>query len=150
MNATDTQTTTSQRTSSTSTNMRLTPLWARGTGIAILAVAFAYTVADGLAGPLFVTGTGEVTLANVLVFTVLGGTAGAMLAYLVRRFARRPRVTFISMTLVALAGYAVVPFTAAASLETAIWLNVFHLVVAIPVIGVLTRYLPKDRTSADA
>ena len=58
-------------------------------------------------------------------------------------------MTFLAVTVIALAGYAVVPFTAAESVQTAIWLNVFHVVVAIPVIGMLARYLPGSRTSTE-
>jgi membrane protein DedA with SNARE-associated domain len=97
-----------------------------------------------------VASAGEVTLGNVIGFTVFGGTVGAATAYVIGRVARRPRLTFLTVALIALAGYAVVPFNAAESLETATWLNVFHVVVAIPAIGMLTRYLPKDRTSAEA
>ncbi len=97
-----------------------------------------------------VTGAGEVTLGNVIGFTILGGTVGAVLAYVIGRFGRRPRLTFLAVTLIALAGYAVVPFTAAESIETAVWLNIFHVVVAVPVIGMLTRYLPGTRASVEA
>lgn len=136
--------------SSSPTVAKLAVLWARGTGIAVLAVAFAYTLAERTAGPLVVTGAGEVTLGNVIGFTIFGGTVGAALAYAVGRFARRPRMTFVAVTLIALAGYSVVPFTAAESVGTAIWLNILHLVVAIAVIGTLGRYLPRDRTSVAA
>ena len=61
-----------------------------------------------------------------------------------------PRMTFLAVTLIALAGYAVVPFTAAESTQTAVWLNIFHVAVAVPVIGMFTRYLPGNRTSTEA
>ena len=83
-------------------------------------------------------------------YNVVYGSIGAALAYLAGRFARRPRLTFLAVTIIALAGYAVVPFTAAESTQTAIWLNVFHVLVAIPVIGILTRYLTEIRTSVEA
>ena len=128
----------------------LAGLWATGTGMAVLLVASAYFLANASAGPLVVTGAGEVTLGNVIGFTILGGTVGAVLAYVIGRFGRRPRLTFLAVTLIALAGYAVVPFTAAESIETAVWLNIFHVVVAVPVIGMLTRYLPGTRASVEA
>lgn len=135
-----------------STNRRtigsLIGFWAAG--VAILLVSAAYLLANAVSGPLVVTDVGEVALSHVVGFTVLGATVGATLAYLAERFARRPRLTFLTVTIIALAGYAVVPFTAAESTQTAIWLNVFHLVVAIPVIGMLTRYLPESRTSDEA
>lgn len=72
-------------------------------------------VAKQVADSLVVSGTGEVTLGNAI------------------------------GSLIALAGYAVVPFTAAESVGTALWSNVFHVVVAVPVIVALTRYLPSER-----
>lgn len=124
----------------------LARLWIIGTGLAVLFVTSVYFVADAVAGPLVVAGAGEVTLSNVVGFTLLGSTVGAALAYVIGRLARRPRLTFVAVALTALAGYAVVPFTAAESPETAIWLNALHVVVAIPVITMLKRYLAKDRT----
>lgn len=113
-------------------------------------MAAAYLVATAVSGPLVVTDVGEITLDNVIGFTIFGGTVGAALAYVVGRFAWKPRMTFLAVTLIALSGYAVVPFTAAESTQTAIWLNIFHVVVAIPVIGMLARYLPRNRTSTEA
>lgn len=129
---------------------RLTKLGAAGTGVALLLVASAYLLATGIAGPLVVTGAGEITLGNVIGFTIFGSTIGVALAYAIGRFTRKPRFTFTAVALIALAGYAVVPFTAAESVETATWLSILHLVVATPVIGMFSRYLPRDRTSVEA
>lgn len=149
MNAVDTR-----PTGEVSTNRRplgsLIRFWAAGTGIAILLASAAYLTGNAVSGPLIVTDVGEIALSNVIGFTFFGATIGATLAYLAGRFARRPRLTFLTVTIIALAGYAVVPFTAAESTQTAVWLNVFHAVVAIPVIGILTRYLPESRTSDGA
>lgn len=128
----------------------LVRLWAVGTSMAVLLVAAAYLLANEVAGPLVVTGGKEITLGNVVGFTIFGSTVGAALAYVVGRSARRPRLTFLSVTVIALAGYGVVPFTAAESAQTAIWLNIFHVIVAIPVIGMLTRYMNRDRTPVEA
>lgn len=128
----------------------LVTLWAAGTGIAVLLAALAYLTARELTGPLVVADAGEVTLGNVIGFTIFGATVGAALAVAVERFSRRPRPTFLAVTVIALAGYAVVPFTAATSIGTALWLNSFHLVVAVPVVGILARWLPRDRSSVAA
>ena len=116
----------------------------------MLLVAAAYFLANTVTGPLVVTDAGQITLGNVIGFTIIGGTVGAALAYVVERFARSPRLVFLSATLIALSGYAVVPFTASASTQTVLWLNIFHVIVAIPVIGTLTRYLPRNRTTVEA
>lgn len=149
MNAVDTR-----PTGEVSTNRRpigsLIKSWAAGTAIAILLASAAYLLANAVSGPLVVTDLGEIALGNVVGFTLFGATIGAALAYLAGRFARRPRMTFLALTTIALVGYAVVPFTASESTQTAVWLNVFHVVVAIPVIGILTRYLPENGISDDA
>ena len=123
--------------------------WAVGTGLALVMVAGVYLLSNAVSGPLVVADIGEVTLANVVGFTFFGAAIGAVLAYAVSRYARKPRLTFLAVTVIALAGYGVVPFTAAETTTSAIWLNVFHVVVAIPVIGLLTRYLT-DRNSHEA
>ena len=125
-------------------------LWAAGTGIAAILVAVAFQIAKEVADPLVVSGTGEVTLGNVIGMTVIGATVGAAFAYGIGRFTQRPRRVFVVVTLIALVGYAVVPFTAAESVGTALWLNVFHVVVAVPVIVALTRCLPSERVSTEA
>lgn len=149
MNAVDTQEVADMATTRSPVR-RLAELWAVGTGLAVLLTAAVFLPADAASGPLVVADVGEVTLGNVVGLTFFGATVGAVLAEVVRRFARKPRLTFLAVTLIALAGYAVVPFTAAETTQTAIWLNVFHVVVAIPVIGILTRYLPRNRTSTQA
>ena len=113
-------------------------------------VTVAFQVAKQVSDPLVVSGTGEVTLGNAIGMTIIGATVGAAVAYGIGRFTQRPRRVFVAATLIALAGYAVVPFTAAESVGTALWLNVFHVVVAVPVIVALTRYLPSERVSAGA
>lgn len=129
---------------------KLAGLWAMGTGIAVLLVTAAHHVATGIADPLVVAGLGEVTLPNVIGFTIFGATVGAVVAHLIGHFGRRPRMAFLAVALIALAGYAVVPFTAAESAQTAIWLNILHLVVAIPVVGMLARYLPGSGATVEA
>jgi len=130
--------------------MRLARLWTAGAGIAVLLVASGYLVARELADTLVVAGVGEVTLDKVAGFTIFGAAVGAALAIAVGRVSRRPNPRFLALTLIAMAGYAVVPFTAAESIGTALWLNLFHVLVAVPVVGTLVRWLPRDQSSADA
>lgn len=128
---------------------RLVRLWAAGTGIAVLLVASAYLVAEELADPLVVAGAGEVELANVTGLTFVGATVGAALTVAIGRFSRRPRLTFHAASLIALAGCAVVPLATAESMGTAVWLNLFQLIAALPVIGMLARWLPRDGTPVE-
>lgn len=125
----------------------LARVWAKGTLIAAVLVTIAYLIATSLADPLVVEDIGAVGLANVLTFTVLGATFGIGLAIATTRLVRKPRLTFVAVSWAAVAGYSVLPFTAAESIHTAIWLNIFHLLVAVPVIGLMARQLPRDAGS---
>lgn len=124
--------------------------WAIGTGIALGLVSVAYLLHQGLGETLLVAGPGtsstEVTFGSISGMTMLGGSVGAAIAYALGRWAPRPRATFLAICVVALAGYGVVPFMAAGTVSTAIWLNVFHAAVAIPVVGLMARSLPKALT----
>lgn len=148
MTAADTRAT--DQTSSTQRSIgRVARTWAAATAAAALLVSATYLVALAAAGPLVVSGAGEVTLGDVIGFTAFGATIGAVLAVGIGRLSRMPRRTFLATTLIALAGYGVIPFTATESIDTAVWLNLLHLVVAIPVIGMLARRLPTDRAPAE-
>lgn len=141
---------TDQVTRTTPPLTRLSKLWAAGTGIALLLVASAYLVAQELADPLAVAGAGGVTLGYLTGFTIVGATVVAALAAAFGRFSRRPRLTFLAAAMIAVAGYAVVPVSTAETISTALWLILSHLVVAVPVIGMLARWLPEDRASVEA
>ena len=56
------------------------------------------------------------------------------------------RITFVVICVVGLVLYGIVPFTAAEETATAVWLNLMHLAVALPIVGGLAvRYLPETR-----
>jgi hypothetical protein len=76
--------------------------------------------------------------------SVAGSALAVALAWAFGRWAPRPRVTFLAATLVGLVAYAAVPFAAAESIVTALWLNAFHLAVAAPLLVLLGRDLPRD------
>lgn len=124
--------------------------WAAGTGIAVVLVSLIFQVALGLSEALRVAGPDgtivDVTIGNTISMTVLGGSVGAALAYAIGRWTPRPRITFLAICVAALAGYAVVPFQAAETVSAAIWLNTFHVAVALPVVGFLARTLPSTRS----
>ncbi len=120
------------------------PRLARGSvGPAVLALAGVvgtWLVATGVTGGLVVdqgSGPEEVGVLAAVGATICG--VGIGLAFLARRFSARPRRTFLAVCAVALAAYGVVPFLVAESAAVAIWLNVLHLVVAVPVVGGLAR-----------
>ena len=120
--------------------------------VALVLVLATYLLADAASGPLLVTQPGSdtpeaVPLGLALVFTVLGGGFGIGLAFVVNRLGRS-RTTFVAIAVAALALYGTMPFTAAEETSTAIWLNVMHVAAAVPIIGLLARFLPERGASA--
>jgi hypothetical protein len=135
-----------------STSTRPSPGLVRGgigsTLVALGAVAGAWLLATAVTGGLVVdlgAGPQKVGVLAVVGATLVGGGVGIGLAALTRRFSRRPRRAFLVVCVLALAGYAIVPFVAAESLSVAIWLNVLHLVVGVVVSGRLAQLLPGKR-----
>lgn len=119
--------------------------------VALVLVAVTYLLADAASGSLLVTQPGSdtaeaVPLGLALLFTVLGGVFGIALAVLVNRLGRS-RATFVTVAVVALALYGIMPFTAAEETSTAIWLNAMHLAAALPIVGFLARSLPERSAS---
>jgi len=115
--------------------------------VALILVTVTYLIADATSGPLLVTQPGgdtpqAVPLAAALGFTAIGGAVGIGLAHVMNRLGRT-RTTFIIATAVALVLYGIMPFTAAETTSTAIWLNVMHVAAAVPIVGLLARSLPE-------
>ena len=129
---------------------RLLVAGAKATGIGVGAVMTTYLVALAVGSELLVAGPDgtalEVTAGTIFGMTVLGGTIAVVLAWVFGRWSARPRATFVATTVVGVVAYAAVPFAAAESVATALWLNVFHLAVAIPVLVILARMLPRERS----
>jgi len=123
-------------------------LRAGGLGIigALILVFITFLIADAVSGPLSVTppgGDGPEALAigDTIVPTVLGGLIGVGLAALTRRFFSNPSRVFIGICIAGLILYGIAPFSAAEETATAIWLNVMHIAAAIPIVGLLSRWL---------
>lgn len=123
---------------------------AKATGLGVVAVMATYLVAVGVGQDLLVAGPDgtamEVTTGSIFGMTVLGGTIAVALAWAFGRWSARPRLTFLATTVVGVVAYAAVPFAAAESVASALWLNGMHLAVAIPVLTILARRLPRERT----
>ena len=126
----------------------------KATGMSLAAglvtVTIVFVVADAATDNLLVTPVGgdvaeEIGLGVVLFMAVIGAVAGMGLAWIIGRFAPRPRATFLAVTLIGLVLFGIVPFTAAEETTTAVWLNLLHIAVAIPVIGGLAARLPDTR-----
>ena len=116
------------------------------TGIigAIVAVVIVYLIADAASGPLMATGPGgdleEVPVAGAIVAVIIGGLVGVALAFLVRNRDRAVQ-TYVGICLVALVLYGIFAFVQADDLATGIWLNIMHIVAAVAIVGMLTRWL---------
>ena len=123
-----------------------------GIAVALAVVLVTYLVADAASGPLLVTQPGgdtpeEVMLGAALLLTGVGGAVGIGLALVANRL-RRPRTTLVAIVVVALVLYGIMPFIAAEETSTAVWLNVMHVLAAVPIVGLLARALPAERASA--
>ena len=119
---------------------------------AVVAVAITLLIADAVSGPLLVTAAGtdvaeEAPLAGAIMFTVLGGVIGLGIAALAKRFLGNPVPAFLGICIVGLIVFGIFPFTAAEETATAIWLNVMHVVAAIPIVGLLTQALQNSDAS---
>ncbi|NOX28487.1 MAG: hypothetical protein GXP35_00315 [Actinobacteria bacterium] len=118
--------------------------------VALVVVTVVFFVASAATDNLLVTPPGgdapeEVVLGTALFAAAVGGVVGAVLAWATNRFGRRPRRVFVAVCVVGLVLYGIVPFTAAEQAATAVWLNVMHVAVAIPVVGGLAKYLPDTK-----
>ena len=116
------------------------------TGLAATAaagVAASAVAALGHAGGISLVVSGApISVAGFAVLTVIFSLVGLVLAAVLRRFARQPRVTFVRTT-VALTALSLVPDVLAdAALGTKELLMATHLVAAAIVIPAVARRLP--------
>ena len=112
---------------------------------AVIAVVVVFLIADAASGPLLATQPGgdvaeEVPLGAAIFGTIVGGVFGTALAYLSGR-TPRPVEVFVGICVVALVLYGLFALSAADDTATGIWLNVMHIAAAIPIVGLLARWL---------
>lgn len=117
---------------------------------ALVAVAIAVILGDGISGPLILTSPGadapeELALGAALFATVIGGIAGVGLAALCRRFLDSPAPAFVGICIAGLVGYGIFSFTASEAVATGVWLNVMHIAAAIPIVGLLAAELQPSK-----
>ena len=148
-NDTATMTTTTGSGTTTEAARPLIRTGSSATALAIAVVTITYLFSQAVGADLLVSSGGatmEVALGMVLGMSVAGAGLAVALAWAFGRWAPRPRMIFLGTTLVGLVTYAAVPVAAAESVATALWLNAFHLSVAAPLLGLLSRHLPTDRS----
>lgn len=131
------------------TNRGLVPTAAMATAVAVVLALIVYFIAQAATDNLLVDTGGdqpeEVPAFGVVTASIVGGALGTLVAWLTGRFTSRPRQIFLVVCVFGLLLSFTNPFVAAEETATAIWLSLMHIVVAIPVVGSLARYLPDVR-----
>lgn len=74
-----------------------------------------------------------------------GGIAGTVLATICRRWTRRPRLSFVTLTMIGLIASFAVPIASDASTATKVVLSISHIVVAVIIVPALALALPAQR-----
>lgn len=123
-----------------------------GTIAAVIGVIVTVLIADAVSGPLMVTPPGadapeELPMAAAISGTVVGGIAGLILAALsARLLGANAANAFVGICIVGLIGYGAYSFSATEQIATGVWLNVMHVVAAIPIVGLLFQQILKRST----
>lgn len=93
--------------------------------------------------------SGDVTLAPVLIFSVVPPILGAIFFYVLARVMNRPKATqlFIGLSSLVLIGMSIGPVTNIIDpkVGTVLLLELMHLVVAFPIMYLLTKKLDEPR-----
>lgn len=118
---------------------------------AVVAVVVVFLIADAASGPLLAEqpggdGVEEVPLGGAVFGTVIGGLVGTGLAVLASRTSRSVEL-FAGICVVALVLYGLFALSAADDTTTGIWLNVMHIAAAVPIVGLLARWLRERQSS---
>lgn len=130
------------------------PLWRVGLVTALAAAAasvLVYEVARAAGVPMELTEVFEdeyerMPLINMAFGALLdGGVAGTALAVACRRWARRPRSSFVALTVIGLIASFVLPVISDGTTATKVVLSISHIVVAIIIVPALALALPQAR-----
>jgi len=149
-------------TSSTPPHVRATrwtrrPLWQLGLVAALLAAIASIGVyaAARIGGvPMELTEVFEDQFARMPVLNMAwaalleGGLGGTLLAAACRRWASRPRATFVALTATGLVASFALPILSDATTATKVVLSVSHVVVAAIIVPALALALPPERNAA--
>jgi hypothetical protein len=122
---------------------------AAGTAMAIVAAVVFWFIATTISGDLVATAPGQSTpepipVGAMIPAVTLGGIAGFLIALALRKATSSPATTFVVVCLVALVPYGAYSFIQAEDISTGIWLNVLHIVAAIPIVGLVQRSLAAE------
>ncbi|MDH3301753.1 MAG: DUF6069 family protein [Acidimicrobiia bacterium] len=116
-----------------------------GTIAAVIAVVVVYLIADAASGPLLAVPPGgdaaeEIPVGGAISATVIGGLVGTAIAFVSGRTSR-PVEVFVGVCVVGLVLYGLFALGQAEDAATGVWLNVLHIAAAIPIVGLLARWL---------
>jgi hypothetical protein len=132
------------------------PLWQVGLASALVAAAasiLVYVAARAGGVPMELTEVFEDHFARMPILNMAwaalldGGVSGTVLAAASRRWARRPRTAFVTLTTVGLIASFILPIVSDASTATKIVLSISHVVVAVIIVPALALALPRQRVS---
>jgi hypothetical protein len=132
-------------------------LWQIGAAAAVVAAAasvLVYAAGRALGVPMELTEVFDDHFARMPVMNMAwaalleGGVAGTVVAAACRRWAKRPRSTFLVLTTIGLVASFALPILSDATAATKIVLSIGHVVVAAIIVPPLARALPNQRVSA--
>jgi hypothetical protein len=124
--------------------------------VAAVASVAVYAIARAAGVPMELTEVFEDEFARMpvmnMAFAALleGGAAGTALAAACRRWSRRPRWSFVSLTTIGLIASFALPIISDASTATKVVLSISHIVVAVIIVPPLTMTLPRSTTAHSA
>jgi hypothetical protein len=133
------------------------PLWRTGLAAALVAAVasiLVYVAARAAGVPMELTEIFEDRFARMPVTNMAwaalleGGVAGTVLAAACRRWARRPRATFVAVATIGLIASFALPVTSDASTATKVVLSLSHVVVAAIIVPALALAVPRRRAPA--
>jgi Family of unknown function (DUF6069) len=132
------------------------PLWLVGLVTALMAAAASvavYAAARAAGVPMELTEVfadefARMPVTNMALAALLeGGAAGTALAAACRRWSRRPRLWFVTLTTVGLIASFALPIISDASTATKVVLSISHIVVAVIIVPPLAMTLPQNTTA---
>lgn len=133
------------------------PLWQVGLAAALVAAVasiLVYVAARAAGVPMELTEIFEDRFARMPVMNMAwaalldGGVTGTVLAAACRRWARRPRATFLAVAAIGLIASFAFPIASDASTATKVVLSISHVVVAAIIVPALALALPRRSVSA--
>jgi hypothetical protein len=135
------------------------PLWLVGLVTALVAAAasvIVYAAARAAGVPMELTEVFEDEFARMPVLNMAlaalleGGAAGTALAAACRRWSRRPRSWFVTLTTTGLIASFALPLISDASTATKVVLSISHIVVAVIIVPPLAMTLTQNTTANSA